>query len=85
MSKQPALIDSATPTTASVIWQQLCEHGGFCPFCGFNVPLARFPWRYQRHDVHGILTVANAPGAICVGSRNVFTLDFLGIGRLLND
>jgi hypothetical protein len=84
MTKQ-ALIDPAPQAIpAGVIWRQLCEHGRFCPFCGYEVPLATFPWRYRRHDVHGILTTQQAPGAVCVGSRNVFTLDILGIGSLLS-
>lgn len=68
---------------AKRIWSQLCKQLPYCPWCGYAVAQASFPWRFQRHDVHGLLTTQNAPGALCLGSRNVFTLDFLDIGSLL--
>ena len=52
------------------------ELAGICPYCGHDIPEAAFPWLFQRHTVHGAPTGA---GTLCPGSRNIYTLDILGL------
>jgi hypothetical protein len=67
------------------IWEQLGRHG-CCPFCGCEVPEAIWPWRYERHNVHGRqarqsgLTTGSS---VCMGSRSVYTLKLLGLDAVL--
>jgi hypothetical protein len=50
-----------------------------CPYCAHHVAVARFPWLFVRHDVHGRTSYISA---VCVGSRNIYTLSVLGLRQL---
>ena len=63
------------------LWERLHHREG-CPFCGWEVPAAAFPWPYERHDVLGRPYTVGLV-AMCPGSRNVFTLKLLGLERAL--
>lgn len=52
---------------------------GVCPYCGHHVPEAGFPWLFARHTVHGAPV---GSGSVCPGSRNIYTLDLLGLRDL---
>jgi len=58
------------------LWNRLSVHN-FCPFCGCDVEQATFPWRFRSHDIHG---TCGRSLPTCAGSRNVYTLEMLGIG-----
>jgi hypothetical protein len=73
--------DPAVMGLVEGLWARLDEHD-CCPFCGCVVREAMFPWRYERHDVLG-RPYTSGPVAVCVGSRNVFTLKLLGLERAL--
>lgn len=55
-----------------------------CPYCAQDVPAATFPWQFQRHDIHGMALGTQAT-SLCVGSRNVYTLDLLGLREIEPD
>lgn len=59
--------------------QRSLELAGVCMFCGHDVPSADFPWLFQRHTVHGSPA---GVASICPGSRNIYTLDLLGLREL---
>jgi hypothetical protein len=71
----PVMVD-----LVAAIWDRLDGLPG-CPFCGCEVPESTWPWRYERHDIHGRPQTSSMP--VCMGSRSVFTLKLLGLERAL--
>jgi hypothetical protein len=55
--------------------------GMTCPYCAHDVPAAKFPWQFQRHDIYGKAIGAQATST-CIGSRNIYTLHLLGLRDL---